>query len=468
VSPAPRNDSSAADAPRDLPLARAARWIRDQLQAAQDARALPPVRKPPVEHLAPPRRGWLAGWWSARIAAGSGVRVEEFLRHRLARYLAALPVPPERLPVAISIEDGGDVVVAPQAGADRARPPWLDGYLRTYGGPSVQPEVLQIQAELARLYTKIQEQRAKVEVAQREADVAAAEPAIAELDGAGGEPLGRPPVPLPWTAAIQLFGFVLLLAQAWQLALPVLGASGIDTTALTAELVRDPAGVVLGGAFAVGAAVSLFLFADLAVRQAAELFAMLGGRARALWAAVAGLGALGFAAAVSWSIAGLRPGAPSAVDVQYARFTLFLLALALPITTSCLLRLGRRLQARRAEALAAALAWDRAHHRAVSGWSRRAFALAHEERELARFEEDRASALRRLRVLRQRTQLVERRAAEAAEREAQELDRLWHAVSSALELDRYEFLRQAGARGAVLARPQAARREGERSLGLAG
>lgn len=468
MSSASQKTVTSGDTSRELPLARAAKWAREHLQAAQDARALPPVRKPPVRHLPAPRRGWVAGWWSARIAAGSSIRIEEFLRHRLSRYLAALPVPPEQLPVAVTVEDGGLLVTTPREGTDRARPAWLDGYLKSYGGASVQSEVLLVQAELARFATKIAEQRARVEGSQREADAAATDPAITELDGGSGEPLGRPHVPFPWTAAIQLFGFALLLAEAWQLAMPVMEAAGVQTSALRDEVGRAPAAVVLGAVFALGAAVSLFYFADLAVRQAVRLFESLSGAARAWCNALTSVAALGFAAAVSWSIAGLRPGAAALVDMEYARFTLFLLALALPITTSCLLQLGRKLQARRAEALAAALAWDQRHSRALSSWSRRASALAVEERELAHLEEDRASALRRLRALRQRAQVAERQAAEAAEAEAQEIDRLCHAVTSALELDRYEFLRQLGSRVAVQPRPQGPRREAERSLGLAG
>jgi hypothetical protein len=468
VNPSPTSTQSTT--PADLPLARGLRWLREQLQAAQDTRSLPPPRKPPRRHFPAPRRGWFAGWWSARIAAGSGVAIEEFLRHRLARYLAALTVPPDRLPVAIGVEDGGLVVAAPRPGAERARPAWLDGYLRTYGSASVQSDVHLAQAELAHLSTALHEQHARLEQAKRDVDQAAREPSIAELDGGSAEGLGRPAVPAPWGAGLHAFGFALLLAEAWQLAMPVLSAAGVRTGDLRGELVRAPAAVVLGAVFALGAAVSLFYFADLALRHGLALVAALPAPRRARWTALGAAAALGFAGAVSWSIAGLRPGAAPAVDARYARFTLFLLALALPLTTSCLLQVARRLQAARAEARRAAVAWDQAHFRALAEWNRKASALTAELRERARLEVERAAATRRLRALRQRAQLAERHAAEAAEAEALELDRLCHAITSALELDRYEFLRHGAGRAAQPLPQQGTRRaEAERtSLGLAG
>jgi hypothetical protein len=147
-----------------------------------------------------------------------------------------------------------------------------------------------------------------------------------------------------------------------------------------------------------------------------------------------------------------------------------LLALALPITTSCLLQHARALHAARREALAAATTWDQVHYRALSDWSRKAAALAADERDLATLEEDRAAAQRRMRALRQRAQLAERWAAEAADAEGQELERICHVIASSLELDRYELLRHLrGRRSAPRARAHPAPAPAdERSLGLAG
>jgi hypothetical protein len=109
--------------------------------------------------------------------------------------------------------------------------------------------------------------------------------------------------------------------------------------------------------------------------------------------------------------------------------------------------------------------------------SRRATAHAEEARRLASLESERAAALRRLQALQQRAATAERLAADAAEAEAQELSLLAQALYASLELDRYEYLRQAGMRGISAQRSQPAaptparvhepRGEGERNLGLA-
>ena len=443
------------------------RWVRERWSAQQATRAAPAPRKPRRQELPTIRRNWFVGWWTARLAAGSGVRVDEFLRHRLSRYLSALPVSPRRLPVEISIEDGGAIVATPRSGEVAAnRPSWLERYLRSEGPAALHVDIQLAQAEVARLSARRDEQQARVSAAARDAASAATEPAVFEADG-GAETLGRPPVPLPWPALIYAFAFALLLAEAWQLAIPVLEGAGVRTGELQRELKENPASVVLGFVFAIGAAVSLFYFADLAIKRTVDLFEGLSQPARRAWTAVAAIGSLGFAAAVSWSIAGLRPGGQG-LDVEYAQFTLFLLALALPITTSCLIRLARRLQVTRDQAMQRAVEWDQVHYRVLSGWSRSATALAAAERDLANVEAARIDAIRRLRTLQQRSLLAERFAAEAAAEEELELEQLCHAVTSYLELDRYDFLRMVGPTAAVAQpRPQPPQRDG-RSLGLAG
>lgn len=450
-------------------MPRAMRWMRERWSLQRATRPTPDPKRPRRQKIPTIRRSWFTSWWTARLAAASGrVGVDDFLRHRLARYLAALPVSPRRLPVAISIGEGGVISATPQSGDVAAtRPAWLERYLRSEGPASLQIDLQLAQAEVARLSGARDEQQARVAAARREADSAATEPAVFEADG-GAELLGRPPVPPPWAALIHAFALVLLLAQAWQLAIPVLEAGGVRTDDLARELQRNPAGIVLGFAFAIGAAVSLFYFADVAIRRTLELFDGLTERRRRAWMAIAAIGSLGFAAAVSWSIAGLRPAAQR-LDVEYARFTLFLLALALPITTSCMLRVARRLQVAREEALRRAVEWDQAHYRVLYGWSRSATALSAAERDLARLEAARVEAIRRLRMLQHRSLLAERFAAEAAAEEELELEQLCHAVTSSLELDRYQFLRLSGRRRARWSDPECAPapRDATRPLELA-
>jgi hypothetical protein len=160
----------------------------------------------------------------------------------------------------------------------------------------------------------------------------------------------------------------------------------------------------------------------------------------------------------------LRAGATARVE-DAARL---LVTLALPLTASRLLASARALHAAREAARAVAAAWEQERQRALAEWSRRNAALESEERERARLEAEHASTLRRLHALRERATLAERWGEEAGAAEAAELERACGAVTSALELDRYAYLRHAG--GGRRAQPRAAapRREAERNLGLAG
>jgi hypothetical protein len=51
-------------------------------------------------------RSSLGAALDARRAVRAGVRIDDFLRHRLARYATRLPVPLDALPVAVAVEGG--------------------------------------------------------------------------------------------------------------------------------------------------------------------------------------------------------------------------------------------------------------------------------------------------------------------------------------------------------------------------
>jgi hypothetical protein len=178
----------------------------------------------------------------------------------------------------------------------------------------------------------------------------------------------------------------------------------------------------------------------------------------------------------------MRPGASRPVDLEYARVTLFLIALAIPLTTAWLMELAKQMNEERAEALGLARAWDHEHYRSFAELSRRAAALAEEERRLMRLEAERLTAVRRMRALQQRVITAERMAADAADEEEQDLLRLGQSIAASLELDRYEYVRQATALGLPIERrpvpgstggggppaPSPARNDVEHGLGLAG
>src|SRR6266496_3682819 len=84
-------------------------------ERASERRARAAPKLAPEPHVA---RSRVAAALEARLAVRAGVRLGDFLRHRLAKYAARLPLPLEALPVAVTIE-GGEPVVRPRP---RSRP----------------------------------------------------------------------------------------------------------------------------------------------------------------------------------------------------------------------------------------------------------------------------------------------------------------------------------------------------------
>ncbi len=413
------------------------------------------LRIPHGSELRARKPRWLSSFWAARLAVRAGIALEDFLRHRLAQHLGTLPVPPARLPVSLSVEEGGTVVCQPVDPAPR-RAPWLESFLRAEGSASLGPEIQLARADAARFAARIEAQRERVDEIARELEEAARGTEVADPDDdAQARQMGRPPLPPPLGLALQLFALTLLLAEAWQLAVPCLEAAGIGTQDIAIELYQNPVGVVLGSIFALGAAVSLFVLVYVALRRGLEILETRPGPGRRLWWGTTSASAAALAAAMAWSIASTRPSAHRPIDHGYDRVTLFLIALAIPITTAWLLRASRRLQEARESAVALARRWDQEHYRSLAGLSRRAAALAEEDKRLAHLEADRAEAIGRLRGLQQRVAYAERLAADAADVEQQGLARLAQAIGASIELDRYEYVRQAAAHGISVGRRKA-------------
>jgi hypothetical protein len=117
-----------------------------------------------------------------------------------------------------------------------------------------------------------------------------------------------------------------------------------------------------------------------------------------------------------------------------------------------LLRQASRLEAQRAQLVAAALEWDRSRAREAGERARRAEAVASAEALLAAALRDHALAEQRLRAL-ERWAAEEAREVElAASESARRVEQVAEALAAALELDRYAFIRRA----AVRARDEAA------------
>ncbi len=395
---------------------------------------------------------WLAAFWQARVSVRAGVLLDDFLRSRLARHLAALPVPHARLPLALEVDDGL-LVTRP---LEPARPveappaddvqPWL-APLVAVEGPAVRQEVAELEIRLSVLDGEIDGARRRSEELSRRfaADVAVgfvgAPPAIE----ATAEQMGRPSVRSGSPHRVLLaFVAATLLATAWQVALPLLRAADLDPLALRAALEQRPAEIAFIAVFALGVAAGLFALADAALAAALRLFRGDDDQRRRRFLAAAAGSAVGFSFLVGAALAALahdRGGTPG--------WAFVLLLLALPVGSALLLRFGRADAEKRATEEAAALAWDRERARALADRGRRLeeidWATADEEE----LERQREAARRRLREINARAVEAARLAADEAERERADLSRLAQSLVEALDLDRFEFIRQASARGAV-------------------
>jgi hypothetical protein len=398
------------------------------------------------------RRSWLAALWQARISVRAGVLLDDFLRSRLARYLAALPVPQGRLPVAVSVDDGqlmvrpADPQPAPEAPPGDHGEPWLEP-LVAVEGPAVRQEVAELEIRLSVLDGELNAARRRRDDLSRRlaADVAAGIVAEPEAVEATAEQMGRPPVRSATAhQAVLAFVAATLLATAWQVALPLLRAAALDPTALRAALDARPAEVAFVAVFALGVAAGLFALADAALAAATRLVTGDDDARRRRYLAAGAGGAAVLPVLLGAALSALPPG-PGATP----RWAFVLLLVALPLGAALLLRLARADAERRAAEAAQALAWDRERARALADRSRRLEELDWAAAEAADLEAEREGARRRLLDVNARAVEEAHLAAEAAERERADLSRLAQSLVAALELDRHEFIRQASARGAA-------------------
>jgi hypothetical protein len=397
-------------------------------------------------HVAEPRvrRSRLGAALDARLAVRSGVRLDDFLRHRLARYATRLSVPLEALPVTFDVE-GGEAVVRPRpaprrGGPERAETPPFARALVARDGLHAARELRDAEAELDRLDARVSAARARLdaldlELAQALSSRQIVAPARVE---ATPEQLGRPPVPsVAPVAGLRAFVAALLAAEAWRFV-----PEGIEPA-----LRATPVPAALSLAFAVGTAAAAFTFAGAAAARAAEAISLAAdpARRRLLLAAAA-------AAAL------LVPGIVAAASAPGRWAELGLLAVV-PLAGAALWRWAGGLARTRAAAAAAALEWDRERAREALERGRREEVRERAAAQLGLAEADRAQARRRLQRLHRLAVGAERSADLAARAEAGRLDRLSEGLACALELDRYLYLRLSAEQvHAYVDRPARARR----------
>jgi hypothetical protein len=419
-------------------------FLRSALGALRAQRpALPEIEPPRRPRPASLERWSLAVAWQARLAVRSGATLEDFLRFRLARYATGIDVPASELPVEIGVQGGEPVIrrrTAPRATSYGAAPygartaaERLAHALVAREGPVAAREIRDAEAEVDALDARAQAEQERLDALTRalEDDLASGALAAAPSVDASFEQLGRPPIPPAWpVVAPPAFAVALAAAVGWRLAIPWLGIAD-SAAGLAGAFRRDPIGLLLGLVLAGGAAASLFVLAHTAVERAIDVARESDARRRRWLAAAAGAAAL---------VAAALAAAGAAVGTDPA--PLALLLAAVPFATALLLRAGRDLAARRAAALAEALAWDRERVAETAEHARRAEAIASAADALQRTTAARASAARRVRALQARALAAMRADDEAAAAAEAHLERIADVLAAALELDRYAFVRR--------------------------
>jgi hypothetical protein len=414
------------------------------------------------------RRSRLAAAIEARLAVRSGVRLDDFLRQRLAKYAGRLPVPLEALPVTVDIEAGEAVVrqrPPPRAGAYAARPaaPAFARALVDRDGLYAARELRDAEDALDRLDARALAARARLDELELELEQALScgQVIAAPQVEATAEQLGRPPVPsaLP-VHALRAAAAGLVAAEAWRFAGPIAAASGAAPDGLERALHTAPLPAALAIAFAAGIAASTVTFAAAALAWTAEGFAAApASTRRGLQCAAAAVAVL------------VVPGVAAAGAAPHGWAQLALLA-AVPFTAAMLWRAAGALSARRGVAADAALAWDRERAREAIERGRREEVRARAAAELGDIDAERSAARRKLQRLHRLAVAAERSAMLSERAETRGLDRLSESLACALELDRYLYVRLAASGAAAYERPiRAARLEpavAPERLGVAG
>ncbi len=396
------------------------------------------------------QRSRLGAALEARLAVRSGVRLDDFLRQRLAKYAARLPVPLEALPISVDVEDG-EAVIRPRSQARQAPQgarSEVPAYVRALverDGLYAAREIRDAEAALDQLDDRTARARTRLEALEIEiAGALAAGQIVARPDvNATPEQLGRPPVPSGAPIqGLRALVAIFLAAEGWRFSAPILAAADLAPQALEDALRTSPVPTALALSLALAAAVAAFTFAGVAVARASQAVSA---------SAASPQRGLLFVAATGAAL--LVPGVAAAAAAP-ERWAMLALLAAVPFAGAVLWRAADALGVRREAAAREALAWDRERAREALERGRREEIRARGAAELHACETEQLVARRRLAQLHRAAIGAERSADLTARADARRLDRLSEGLACALELDRYLYVRLAAERlHAPLERP---------------
>jgi hypothetical protein len=226
------------------------------------------------------RQSRFGSWWSAGSAVQSGVHLDTFLIRQLRYYEARYRHSHYPLPSEVVIVHGHPVQVTNHAydtAWEQLRDDPTDGGTNgLFQSLSEIEEITRDQQELdeedARLRDNLLTIREKLEALQDE---------VVDAIGTGRMPgptttsrrgRCRPRLPFLWMPVLDYTAIAAMtMVETYQLALPMLDSTGVDTTRLSSAWTENPLAVLGGAGFALAASAGLFFLWYLVLRSAGAL-----------------------------------------------------------------------------------------------------------------------------------------------------------------------------------------------------
>jgi hypothetical protein len=436
-----------------------------------------------IRHFDPPiRRTRLGSWLDARKAVKCGVHLEDYLFYRLRSYLRKLPQNAHPLPAIVSV-DGGKISVEhnphandhplarliddPAGVSIDAQDPqealvrWLRA-THAAEGQMIARELGESEEEYGRLnasFLEANEGLTEISRGQQE-EIREGQSFAPKTLARRKEERGRPPLGTPWMllgcAAATAMG---LACEAYQFALPYYDMMGIDSTNLAAEWERNPTGVLAGAGFAVGASGALFALYHWLFELAHSLYRDAEISWRTITKGGWALALAGLLGATAYCIGDLRHGTGassssflSALRDQVAQgdssTTVFVLLTALiPMAVAWSWHKAKPEIERRRQIRACQREWELEENKRLEVGERREEIVRQIRQERDLLDRMRATAREKIRELARRAQDAEQRLRDKIETERRFSIAFASALVSALEQDRFYFVREAWRRG---------------------
>jgi hypothetical protein len=406
------------------------------------------------------RQSRLSSWWSAGNAVRGGVHLDTFLIRRLRHYVARYRHSHYPVPFEVVILHGHPVQVT-NASYDTAWEQLRDD--PTDGGTNGRFQILSEIEEITRDLQELDDEDARLRdnlLTIRES-LEALQDELVDAIGTGRMPgpttasrrgrcRARPRLPFPWMPVLGCTAITgMTMVETYQLALPMLDSTGVDTTRLASAWTDNPLGVVGGAGLALAASGGLFFMWYLILRSARAFLKSVDSQTPGLIVRQgAGLFFLSFALLLfSFVIASLRhdvippgPGFPGGSGMGQSVF--LFLTILVPFASAYVhhrISQGACWQAR-FDTIAAQRQWDREEDERLVPHETLADRMNLIQQRRSWIEEQRTQQRSKRSLLADRAQAAQEQQVERLQQARDSTDAYARTLLCALQQDRYYFL----------------------------